>query len=68
MSAPVDVLAVYRVRYSRASDGAEFTRDFSTHVAAKAFAQRKKAEPGWRASWPTKIEHVSALARCGGAS
>jgi hypothetical protein len=32
-------------------------RLFSTHAAAKAYAQRKMAEPGWRVSgWPRKVE------------
>ena len=54
MSAVERLAVKYRVHYFRKSDGAGFVKDFSTHVAAKAFACKKQHEPGWCASFPTK--------------
>ena len=46
---------IYRVKYVRKSDGAEFRRDFRNHASARQFAAKKQHEPGWNASWPVKI-------------
>lgn len=59
----------YRRDYGR-DKGEWVERLFATHAAAKQFAARKMAEPGWRVrGWPRKVKVlVYAISEAGAAS